>query len=125
MASLWTQIHKTIQLKCMMDGQWHRMGSYAVLMVKFGIHDASVNGMLLARSMRMVHWGPLHMCTMQLIPRATLLSTGCFDERETYTANLSKLWPAVDWALHVRATSTGLTGVRPQSSDKLGASEPQ
>jgi len=44
---------------------------------------------------------------MQLIPRATLLSTGFFNERESYTANLSKLWPATDWEHHMRATSTG------------------
>ena len=113
MASLWTQIHKMIQLECMMDGQWHQMGSYAVLMVKFGICDTLVNGMLLTWLMRMVHWGPLHMCAMQLIPRATLLSMGFFDEREMYTANLSRLWPAVDWALHMRATLTGLRASSP------------
>src|SRR6266436_3097277 len=107
-ASLWMQIWETIQLECVMDGQWHQMGNYAVLMVKFGIRNASVNSMLLAWSMRMVHWGPLHLCAMQLIPRATLLSMGFFDKTETYTANLSRLWPAVDWAHHVRATSTGL-----------------
>src|SRR6266404_4055983 len=112
-ASLWRQIHEMIQLECMTDGQWCQMGSYVVLMVKFGIRDASVNGMLLARSMRMVHWGPLHLCTMQLIPRVTLLSMGFFDETEMYTANFSKLWPAVDWALHVRATSTGSMGNLP------------
>ncbi len=92
-ASLWRQLHEMIQLKCVTDGQWHRMGNYVVLTVKFGIHDASVNSMLLARSTRMAHWGPLHLCTMQLIPRATLLSTGFFDKMETYTANLSRLWP--------------------------------
>ncbi len=112
-ASLWRQLHKTIQLECVMDGQWCRMGNYVVLMVKFGIRDVSVNGMLLAQSMRMAHWGPLHLCAMQLIPRATLLSTGFFDEMEMYTANLSRLWPAVDWALHVRATSTGLMASSP------------
>src|SRR6266403_3682961 len=108
-ASLWTQIWEMIQLKCVTDGQWHQMGDYAVLMVKFGICDASVTGMQLTRSMRMVHWGPLHMCIMQLIPRATLLSMGFFDERESYTANLLRLWPATDWELHARATSTGST----------------
>jgi len=106
-ASLWRQLHKTIQLECITDGQWHQMGNYVVLTVKFGIHDASVNGMLLARSMRMAHWGPLHLCAMQLTPRATLLSMGFFNKMETYTANLSRLWPAVNWALHMRATSTG------------------
>src|SRR6266481_3822221 len=109
MASLWREIRQMIQLECIMDGQWRQMGDYVVLMVRFGIRDASVTGMQLARSMRMVHWGPLHMCIMQLIPRATLLSTGYFDERESYTANLSRLWPATDWPLHVRATSTGST----------------
>src|SRR6266436_1551853 len=108
-ASLWREIQGTIRLECVMDGQWRRMGDYAVLMVRFGICDASVTGMQLARSMRMVHWGPLHMCVTQLIPRATLLCTGFFDERESYTANLSRLWPATDWPLHVRATSTGST----------------
>src|SRR6266478_9509611 len=54
MASLWRQIWETIQLKCVMDGQWHRMGDYAVLMVKFGICNTSVTGMQLARLMRMV-----------------------------------------------------------------------
>src|SRR6266446_2153101 len=107
-ASLWRQIWETIWLECMMDGQWHRMGDYVVLMVRFGIRDASVTSMQLAWSMRMAHWGPLHMCVMQLIPRATLLSTGYFDEMASYTANLSRLWPATDWELHVRATSTGL-----------------
>ncbi len=108
-ASLWTQIRETIWLKCIMDGQWHWMGDYVVLMVKFGICDTSVTGMQLAQSMRMAHWGPLHMCVMQLIPRVTLLSMGFFDKRESYTANLSRLWPATDWDLHVRATSTGST----------------
>src|SRR6266446_5472903 len=108
MASLWRQIQETIRLECMMDGQWRWMGDYAVLMVKFGICDTSVTGMQLARSMRMAHWGPLHMCVMQLIPRVTLLCTGFFDERESYTANLSRLWPATNWPLHMRATSTGL-----------------
>src|SRR6266478_1672236 len=106
-ASLWRQIREMIRLECVTDGQWHRMGDYAVLMVKFGIRNTSVTGMQLTRSMRMVHWGPLHMCVMQLIPRVTLLSTGFFDEMESYTANLSRLWPATDWELHVRATSTG------------------
>src|SRR6266403_5599085 len=110
MASLWRQIQETIRLECMMDGQWHRMGDYVVLMVTFGIHDTLVTSMQLARVMRMAYWGPLHMCVMQLIPRATLLSTGFFDETESYTANLSRLWPATDWDLHVRATSTGSTG---------------
>jgi len=108
-ASLWRQIQETIWLECVTDGQWHRMGDYVVLTVKFGIRDTSVTGMQLAQSMRMAHWGPLHMCIMQLIPRATLLSTGFFDEMESYTANLSRLWPATDWELHVRATSTGST----------------
>src|SRR6266403_5527326 len=107
-ASLWRQIWETIRLECVMDGQWRRMGDYAVLMVKFGICDTSVTGMQLARSMRMAHWGPLHMCVMRLIPRATLLSTGFFNETESYTANLLRLWPATDWEHHVRATSTGL-----------------
>src|SRR6266481_19300 len=106
-ASLWREIQGTIRLECVTDGQWHRMGDYAVLMVRFGIRDSLVTGMQLARSMRMAHWGPLHMCIMQLIPRATLLCTGFFDKRESYTANLSRLWPATDWPLHVRATSTG------------------
>ncbi len=108
-ASLWRQIRETIQLECVTDGQWRRMGDYAVLMVRFGIYDTLVTGMQLARSMRMVHWGPLHMCIMQLIPEVTLLSTGFFDERGSYTANLSRLWPATNWAHHVRATSTGST----------------
>ncbi len=112
-ATLWRQIQETIQLKCMMDGQWHRMGDYVVLMVKFGICDTLVTSMQLAWSMRMAHWGPLHMCIMQLIPRAILLSTGFFDERELYTANLSRLWPATDWEHHVRATSTGSTDNSP------------
>src|SRR6266478_3311932 len=111
--SLWSEMRATIRLECMTDGQWRRMGGYAVLMVRFGIHDSSVTGMQLARSMRMVHWGPLHTCVMQLIPRATLLCTGFFDERESYTANLSRLWPATDWPLHVRATSTGSTDDSP------------
>src|SRR6266436_6831760 len=81
-ASLWREIWETIRLKCVLDGQWRRMGDYAVLLVMFGIRDSSVTGMQLARSMRMAHWGPLHMCVMQLIPRATLLCTGFFDERE-------------------------------------------
>src|SRR6266478_3276539 len=102
-----------IQLECMTDGQWHQMGDYAVLMVRFGIHDTLVTSMQLAQSMRMVHWGPLHMCVMLLILRATLLSTGFFDERESYTANLSRLWPATDWEHHVRATSTGSTDDSP------------
>src|SRR6266404_754597 len=112
-ASLWREIQETIRLKCVTDGQWRWMGDYAVLMVRFGICDSSVTGMLLARSMRMAHWGPLHMCVTQLIPRATLLCTGFFDEKESYTANLSKLWPATDWPLHVRATSTGSTDNSP------------
>src|SRR6266436_9914751 len=57
-ASLWRQIRETIQLECVTDGQWRRMGDYAVLMVRFGIYDTLVTGMQLARSMRMVHWGP-------------------------------------------------------------------
>src|SRR6266436_5241079 len=69
MASLWRQIRETIRLECVTDGQWCWMGDYVVLMVKFGIRDTSVTGMQLAQSMRMVHWGPLHMCVMQLIPR--------------------------------------------------------
>jgi len=112
-ASLWREIRQTIRLECMTDGQWHQMGDYAVLMVRFGIRNSSVTGMQLAQSMRMVHWGPLHMCVTRLIPRATLLSTGFFDETESYTANLSRLWPATDWALHMRATSTGLTDNSP------------
>src|SRR6266481_1320635 len=68
MASLWRQIRETIRLECVTDGQWCWMGDYVVLMVKFGIRDTSVTGMQLAQSMRMVHWGPLHMCVMQLIP---------------------------------------------------------
>ncbi len=108
-ASLWRQIRETIQLKCVTDGQWCRMGDYVVLMVRFSIHDNSVTGMQLAWLMRMVHWGPPHMCIMQLIPRATLLSTGFFDKTESYTANLSRLWPATDWEHHARATSTGST----------------
>src|SRR6266403_2170829 len=114
-ASLWRQIWEMIQLKCIMDGQWRRMGDYVVLMVKFGIRDTSVTSMQLGRSMRMAHWGPLHMCIMQLIPRATLLSTGFFDERELYTANLSRLWPATNWELHMRATSTGSTDDSPSA----------
>src|SRR6266446_1163880 len=113
MASLWREIRETIRLECLTDGQWRRMGDYAVLMVRFGIRNSSVTGMQLARSMRTVHWGPLHMCVTQLIPRATLLCTGFFDKRESYTANLSRLWPATDWPLHVRATSTGSTGDLP------------
>ena len=112
-ASLWREIQGTIRLKCVTDGQWHQMGDYVVLMVKFGIRDTSVTGMQLAWLMRMAHWGPLHMCVMQLIPRVTLLSTGFFDETESYTANLSRLWPATDWAHHVRATSTGSTDNSP------------
>src|SRR6266446_3943891 len=108
-ASLWREIRETIRLECMTDGQWCRMGDYAVLMVRFGIRDSSVTGMQLARLMRMVHWGPLHMCVMQLILRATLLCMEFFDETESYTANLSRLWPAIDWPHHVRATSTGST----------------
>src|SRR6266446_5301263 len=108
-ASLWREIRETIRLECVTDGQWRRMGDYAVLMVRFGIRDSLVTGMQLARSMRMAHWGPLHMCITQLILRATLLCTGFFNERESYTANLSRLWPATNWPLHVRATSTGST----------------
>src|SRR6266481_650806 len=114
-ASLWRQIQEMIQLECVTDGQWCQMGTYVVLMVRFGIHDASVTSMQLARSMRMVHWGPLHMCIMQLIPRATLLSTGYFDETASYTANLSRLWPATNWEHHVRATSTGLMDDSPST----------
>src|SRR6266446_6437127 len=55
-ASLWREIQGTIRLKCVTDGQWRRMGDYAVLMVRFGIRDSSVTGMQLARSMRMAHW---------------------------------------------------------------------
>jgi len=106
-ASLWREMRETIRLECVTDGQWRWMGDYAVLMVRFGIRDSSVTGMQLARLMRMVHWGPLHMCVMQLILRATLLCMEFFDERESYTANLSRLWPATNWPLHVRATSTG------------------
>src|SRR6266478_1701041 len=113
MPSLWSEMRATIRLECVMDGQWRRMGDYAVLMVRFGIRDSSVTGMRLARSTRMEHWGPLHTCVMQLIPRATLLCTGFFDARESYTANLSRLWPAIDWPLHVRATSIGSTGNSP------------
>jgi len=40
---------------------------------------------------------------------------GFFDERELYTANLSRLWPATDWELHVRATSTGSTDDSPSA----------
>src|SRR6266481_4798707 len=112
-ASLWREIWGTIQLECVTDGQWRRMGDYVVLMVRFGICDSSVTGMQLAWSMRMAHWGPLHMCITQLILRATLLCMGFFDERESYTANLSRLWPATDWPLHVRATSTGSTDDSP------------
>src|SRR6266478_1906583 len=106
-ASLWREIRQMIRLECVTDGQWRQMGDYAVLMVRFGIRNASVTSMQLARSMRMVHWGPLHMCIMQLIPRATLLSMGYFNETASYTANLSRLWPATGWEHHVRATSTG------------------
>src|SRR6266436_2645918 len=112
-ASLWRQLCETIQLECITDGQWCQMGSYVVLMVRFGIRDTSVNGMLLARLTRMAHWGPLHLCTMQLIPRATLLSMEFFNKRETYTANLSRLWSAVNWDRHMRATSTGSTANSP------------
>src|SRR6266403_971941 len=48
-ASLWRQIRETIWLECVTDGQWRRMGDYAVLMVKFGIRDTLVTGMQLAR----------------------------------------------------------------------------
>src|SRR6266481_8253418 len=71
--SLWSEMRATIRLECMTDGQWRRMGDYAVLMVKFGICDTLVTDMQLTWSMRMAHWGPLHMCIMQLILRATLL----------------------------------------------------
>src|SRR6266403_1477296 len=74
--SLWSEMRATIQLECVTDGQWRRMGDYAVLMVRFGIRDSSVTGMRLAEESRMEHWGPLHTCVMQLIPRATLLCTG-------------------------------------------------
>src|SRR6266446_2305551 len=114
-ASLWREIWETIRLECVTDGQWRRMGDYAVLMVRFGICDTLVTGMQLARLMRMAHWGPLHMCVMQLIPRATLLSTGYFDETASYTANLSRLWPATNWEHHVRATSTGSTDDSPSA----------
>ncbi len=43
--SLWREMRATIQLKCVTDGQWRRMGDYAVLMVRFGIHDSLVTGM--------------------------------------------------------------------------------
>src|SRR6266478_454269 len=49
--SLWSEMRTTIQLECVTDGQWRRMGDYAVLMVRFGIRDASVTGMRLVRSM--------------------------------------------------------------------------
>src|SRR6266404_5461756 len=62
-ASLWREIRQMIRLECVTDGQWRQMGDYAVLMVRFGIRDASVTGMQLARSMRMAHWGPLHIVT--------------------------------------------------------------
>src|SRR6266481_5511463 len=90
-ASLWRQIWEMIQLECIMDGQWCQMGDYVVLMVKFGIHNTSVTGMPLAQLMRMAHWGPLHMCVMQLIPRATLLSTGFFDEGIVHSKPLKAL----------------------------------
>src|SRR6266403_1216942 len=48
-ASLWRQIREMIQLECVTDGQWHWMGDYAVLMVRFGIRDALVTGMQLTR----------------------------------------------------------------------------
>src|SRR6266404_2381415 len=38
-ASLWRQLWETIQLKCIMDGQWCQMGNYVVLTVKFGIRN--------------------------------------------------------------------------------------
>src|SRR6266436_4290473 len=84
MVALWREIRQTIRLECVTDGQWRQMGDYAVLMVRFGIRNSSVTGMQLARLMRMAHWGPLHMCVTQLIPRATLLCTGFFDKRESY-----------------------------------------
>src|SRR6266403_1981058 len=52
--SLWREMRATIWLECVTDGQWRRMGDYAVLMVRFGIRDSLVTGMQLARSMRMV-----------------------------------------------------------------------
>src|SRR6266436_4804380 len=52
-ASLWRQIQETIQLECVTDGQWHQMGDYAVLMVKFGICNSLVTGMQLTQLMRM------------------------------------------------------------------------
>ncbi len=107
MASLWRQIREMIQLECVTDGQWCRMRDYVVLMVKFGIRDTSVTSMQLTWLMRMAHWGPLHMCVMQLIPRATLLSMGFFDERESYTANLSRLWPATNWEHVIDLTNEG------------------
>src|SRR6266403_5419112 len=47
-ASLWREIRETIRLECVTDGQWRRMGDYAVLTVKFGIRDTSVTSMQLA-----------------------------------------------------------------------------
>src|SRR6266404_7801398 len=47
-ASLWREIRETIRLECVTDGQWRRMGDYAVLMVRFGIRNSSVTGMQLA-----------------------------------------------------------------------------
>src|SRR6266403_1864095 len=88
-ASLWRWIREMNQLECITDGQWHRMGDYTVLMVRFGIRDASVTSMQLAQSMRMAHWGPLHMCVMQLIPRVTLLSMG-FLTRWNHTQQTSQ-----------------------------------
>src|SRR6266436_2593479 len=112
-ASLWREMRETIRLECVTDGQWRQMGDYAVLMVRFGIRDSSVTGMRLARSTRMEHWGPLHTCVMRLILRVTLLCTGFFDERESYTAFLSSVWATTDWPLHVRATSIGSRGDLP------------
>ncbi len=63
--------------------------------------------------MRMIHWGPHHMCAMQLTPRVTLLSMGFFNEEEMYTANLSRLLPAIDWAALIRAILTGSEGTSP------------
>src|SRR6266446_6339999 len=73
--SLWSEMRATIRLECVTDGQWCRMGDYAVLMVRFGIRDSSVTCIRLALSTTMEHWGPIHMSDMRLIPRATLLCT--------------------------------------------------
>ncbi len=53
------------------------------------------------------------MCAMQLTPRVTLLSMGFFNEEEMYTANLSRLLPAIDWAALIRAILTGSEGTSP------------